>query len=193
MKPFPWKCATCGERAVERRVLDYTAEFEHDGRPYQFVVPGLEVLQCGRCKAIVLDDEANRRVTEAFRAHAGLLTPEQIRAHRKGLHLSQEQLAACLKVANSTVSRWETGAQIQQRAMDTLLRTFFQVPEARRFLGLQQGDGPNNLSVGSQAQEVQSLAERFPGLKITPSAGARTDAQPPGPRVSSDRQRDPHE
>jgi putative zinc finger/helix-turn-helix YgiT family protein len=141
MKPFPWKCATCGERALAPQVLDYTAEFEHDGRPYQFVVPKLPVLQCRKCKAIVLDDEANRKVTEAFRTHAGLLTPEQIRAFRHGLGLSQEQLAACLKVSNSTVSRWETGAQIQQRAMDALLRTFFQVPEARRFLGLMPGDG----------------------------------------------------
>ena len=40
-----------------------------------------------------------------------------------------------LRVAKETVSRWETGAQIQQRAMDLLLRLFFDIPEVRRQLG----------------------------------------------------------
>jgi hypothetical protein len=40
-----------------------------------------------------------------------------------------------LQIADATLSRWETGAQIQQRSMDRLLRGFFFVPEFRRFLG----------------------------------------------------------
>jgi hypothetical protein len=40
-----------------------------------------------------------------------------------------------LDVSESTLSRWETGAQIQQRAMDKLLRGFFEVPAFRQYLG----------------------------------------------------------
>ena len=51
------------------------------------------------------------------------------------LLLTQKLLADHLGIAESTLSRWETGAQIQQRAFDKLLRLYFDVPEARRHLG----------------------------------------------------------
>ena len=138
MTTFPLKCSKCKERQVQRTVLDYRAAFEHDGRAYDFVVPGLSVLQCQRCGTIVLDDQANKLISAAFRQHAGLLPPNQIRQHRERLGLTQKQLAAFLDVSVSTLSRWETDAQIQQRAMDKLLRGFFTVPEFRYFLGYRE-------------------------------------------------------
>jgi hypothetical protein len=39
-------------------------------------------------------------------------------------------------IAEATLSRWETGAQIQQRAMDAFLRVFFRSAEARGVLGV---------------------------------------------------------
>jgi putative zinc finger/helix-turn-helix YgiT family protein len=135
MKPFPWKCRTCREVAVSRERIVYATEVEHDGRAYPVTLPDLEVLRCARCGATVLDDEANRRISEAFRSAAGLLAPAAIRRHREALGLTQKQLATFLDVAESTLSRWETGAQVQQRAMDKLLRAFFDLPEFRRYLG----------------------------------------------------------
>jgi putative zinc finger/helix-turn-helix YgiT family protein len=121
--------------AVHPVTLDsYETEIEHDGRAYPVKVPDLEVLKCEACHAVVLDDTANRKVTEAFRAAVGLLTPEEIREGRQRAGLTQQQLAACLDVSPFTVSRWETGAQVQQKAMDKLLRLFFEVPEARAYM-----------------------------------------------------------
>jgi transcriptional regulator with XRE-family HTH domain len=40
-------------------------------------------------------------------------------------------LARLLGVGEATLSRWETGGQIQQRALDRLLRLYFAVPPAR--------------------------------------------------------------
>jgi putative zinc finger/helix-turn-helix YgiT family protein len=134
MKPYPWKCATCRERAVHPATILYTAELQHDGRPYTVQVPDLQVHRCDRCGALTLDDSANRRVSDALRREAGLLLPAEIRRQREALGLTQKQLASALHLAESTLSRWETGAQIQQRAMDLLLRLFFEIPEARRFL-----------------------------------------------------------
>ena len=134
MKPVPRKCGKCGQGAIAPTVLDYPAEFDHDGRPYQFIIPALRVLRCEKCGRIVLDDEANERITEEFRQVAQLLTPEEIRAGRTKIGLNQQQLAACLQVSNATVSRWESGGQIQQRAMDLLMRTFFDVAAARQYL-----------------------------------------------------------
>jgi putative zinc finger/helix-turn-helix YgiT family protein len=133
--PHPLKCRTCREKGVVPVTMDYTAEIEHDGRLYQVKVPQLEVLRCGACGAIVLGDAASERVSEALRRAAGLLSPAEIKAGRKRLNLKQKELASYLNVAESTLSRWETGGQIQQRAMDTLLRLFFDLPEVRARLG----------------------------------------------------------
>lgn len=47
MKPFPWKCGKCRERAVRPVTLPtYEADQEHDGRSYHVSVTDLEVFQC---------------------------------------------------------------------------------------------------------------------------------------------------
>jgi putative zinc finger/helix-turn-helix YgiT family protein len=143
-RPFPWKCRTCGEKKVRPTVTDYTAEMEHDGRSYTIRVPNLELLECESCKTRMLTDEARRSLSYALRKEAGLLLPGEIREHRLTLGLNQDQLAKYLKVAKETVSRWETGGQIQQRAMDLLLRIFFGVPFVRYWL-----DNPHLSYVGN--------------------------------------------
>jgi putative zinc finger/helix-turn-helix YgiT family protein len=132
-RSFPWKCHTCGVQAVNPTLVDYSADMEHDGRSYSITVPGLGVLECERCRARVLTDAAHQELANALRTAAGLLHPIEIRSRREALGLSQRQLAQHLKVAEATVSRWETGGQIQERAMDLLLRGFFEVPEVRRY------------------------------------------------------------
>jgi putative zinc finger/helix-turn-helix YgiT family protein len=133
-KPFPWKCAACRERAVYPATVDYATTLEHDGRAYDVGVPGLEVPRCRNCGTLVMVDSANRAVSDALRAAAGLLTPAQIRKNREDLGLTQKQLASHLGVADATVSRWETGAQIQQRSLDRLLRLYFGIPSVRTAL-----------------------------------------------------------
>lgn len=136
MRLFPRKCGECRERAVFPVTLpSYTADLEHDGRKYQVMLTEYHVLQCSRCHTIVLDDNADEALSDALRAAAGLLLPSQIRQGRESLGLTQKQLAGFLQISDSTLSRWETGAQIQQRCMDSFLRAFFAVAELRGFLG----------------------------------------------------------
>jgi len=136
MKAFPWKCGKCRERAINPVTLAaYSADLEHDGRKYPITVNGLQAARCDNCGTIMLDDAANRRLSDALRAEVGLLQPAEIRAHREALGLTQKALAGHLQVAEATLSRWETGAQMQQRAMDRFLRVFFQSADARRILG----------------------------------------------------------
>lgn len=134
-RPFPWKCGRCRQREVHPTEGEYTTEFVHDGRSYNVTVSALRTYRCRNCGEVVLDAEANKRIDEAFRRQAGLLTPEEIRRNRKQLGLTQEELAERLSVAEATLSRWENGWQIQQRCLDKLLRLFFELPQARQFLG----------------------------------------------------------
>ncbi len=142
------KCATCRERAVSALVLsEHATELEHDGRKYSVVIRNFPVLRCERCGTLVFDDEANDRLTEALRWAAKLLLPAEIRSERERLKLTQKKLADLLHISESTLSRWETGSQIQQRCMDQLLRGFFSVEEFRRFLG-----GPESPPISQVAQ-----------------------------------------
>jgi len=119
---------------VQPVTADYTAEMDHDGRSYSITVPGLAILKCQRCQAVVLPDNAYVKLSDALRRQIGLLTPAEIRQKRKEIGLSQQELADALQVAMETVSRWETGAQMQQRSLDGFLRAFFDLPSLREYL-----------------------------------------------------------
>ncbi len=134
MRPFPWKCSSCRERAVFPLTEDYTTTVDHDGRSYQIEVPNLVIHSCQKCGKRVLDGEAEDRLMEALRLKAGLLLPSAIKARRLELGLTQKRLAELLGVAEATLSRWESGGQVQQRGYDIGLRAFFSVPEFRAFL-----------------------------------------------------------
>jgi putative zinc finger/helix-turn-helix YgiT family protein len=137
-RAFSPKCGKCRKRAVALTAVPYTTEIHHDGRTYLVTIPDLVVPKCAECGTIALDEEANRQISAAFRREAGLLSPEQIRQHRTALGLTQQELGDLLSVAVSTLSRWETGAQIQQRSLDRFLRAFFAFPQLREALGGRQ-------------------------------------------------------
>jgi len=80
------------------------------------------------------DDETDQQISAAFRRAAGLPAPEEIRQGREKLALTQKQLANLLGVGEGTVSRWGTGARIQQRAMDRFLRVCRASPAAVELL-----------------------------------------------------------
>jgi putative zinc finger/helix-turn-helix YgiT family protein len=137
----PRKCMYCRQNQVVATVLpSYAQELEHDGRKYSVTLSDFHVLQCQNCHELVLDDSADERLNAALRSEAGLLTPAAIRLARESLGYTQQQLADYLRISMYTLSRWETGAQIQQRGMDALLRVFFESVEARRVLGVPRPD-----------------------------------------------------
>ena len=113
----------------------YAAKLEHDGRKYEVTLNDCTVLPCEKCAAIVLDDDAEDRLTDGLRSAAGLLAPAEIRKHREAFGLTQKALANLLAISESTLSRWKTGAQIQQQSMDRFLRCFFELTDVRRYLG----------------------------------------------------------
>lgn len=87
--------------------------------------------RCGKCgeKSIRLAADQRRLPREAR-----LLAPNEIRLGREKLGLTQKEFANLLGVGESTISRWETGAQIQQRAMDRFLRVCLGGPAAVELL-----------------------------------------------------------
>ena len=140
-REFSNKCGRCRERAVAIQTVPYSIQIGHDGQKYSVHIPALSVARCGNCGEVAIDDEADRQIDRAFRQVAGLLGPEEIREGRKRLGYDQKPFAEMLGIATSTLSRWETGAQIQQRFHDGILRAAFQLPALRTFLADLHGVG----------------------------------------------------
>jgi putative zinc finger/helix-turn-helix YgiT family protein len=128
--PFPWRCIECGEKQIFRLATDYFVTVKHE-----IQVPGLEIPTCRKCGEQVFTSKEDDQITAKLRAEIHLLTPEEIRSKRQELSLNQEEFADQIGAAKETISRWETGAVIQSRAMDNLLRLYFESEEVREMLG----------------------------------------------------------
>ncbi|MCE9531555.1 MAG: helix-turn-helix domain-containing protein [Planctomycetes bacterium] len=113
--------------------ISYDTVMNHDGRSYQVHIPNLSAPKCSNCGEISFDVVADIEIDEFFRAEAKLLTPRKIREEREKLGLTQRELAQDLDIAEETLSRWETGIQIQQRAFDKLLRGYFDDENVRAY------------------------------------------------------------
>lgn len=101
-------------------------------------------LHCDRCGEVQvrLDDAdaAERRAGALVRRTLGLMQPEEIRALRENLGLTQAELESRLGLGAKTVVRWESGRVMQSKATDNLLRLIRRDPTALDFLSAQSGD-----------------------------------------------------
>jgi putative zinc finger/helix-turn-helix YgiT family protein len=141
-RDFAKTCRKCHQRAMALATIPYSVAIEHDGREYDVHIPALTVPRCTKCGEFSIDRTADQEIELAFRKLAHLLTAEDIRAGRKRLGLTQQEFAALLGVADATVSRWETGTQVQQRSLDGLIRGVLDVPEFRTYLCTLHGVKP---------------------------------------------------
>ena len=136
-KPFPWGCPKCLTREVRPVTIEYTTNANHDGRLCDVTIPEFVVPKCPACGELVFCNDTDEQISRALRDKLRLLQPDEIRTRRKELHLTQQALAGCISVAQETISRWESGLVIQARAMDRLLRIFFEFPSV--FYGMSPG------------------------------------------------------
>ena len=101
-------------------------------------VPDVSHLACPSCGEVVLRYEESKamqaRAAELYRSSHSLLSAAEIRALRRSRNLTQAQLAALLQLGLNTVSRWESGRNVQSGAMDILLKVLRDVPGALEYL-----------------------------------------------------------
>ena len=114
--------------------VPYGVQIDHDGTKYLVNIPALDVPKCTDCGTISIDDYASEQIDKAFRQEAKLLTADEIRSGRKMLGLRQQDFAKILGIGVSTLSRWESGTQVQQHFHDGILRAFFAHPEMQAYL-----------------------------------------------------------
>jgi len=101
-------------------------------------VPRSPHLACPGCGEILLRADEVRllqsRALEIYREKYDLLSAEAIRALRLRLEMTQEELGSLLRISANTISRWESGRNVQSASLDTLLRLVQNVPESLVYL-----------------------------------------------------------
>jgi DNA-binding transcriptional regulator YiaG len=138
-KPYPRVCTHCGETAVSPANISYDAAVKHDGRLQRFPISRLMIDKCQHCGEEFFTNRSDEQITAGLREFLGLLQPHDIRLRLDELGLTQRDFAARLGVAPETVSRWLNGLSIQTRALDNLMRVFFNFASVREVL---LPDGP---------------------------------------------------
>jgi len=104
----------------------------------EITVQSASHLKCPKCGEIVLRFQDAKRLhedaIEMYRRKHGLLSADEIRAVRERFNLNQADLARLLRLGANTVSRWESGRNVQTAAMDILLRLIRDLPGSIDFL-----------------------------------------------------------
>jgi putative zinc finger/helix-turn-helix YgiT family protein len=177
-------CPVCGKGLLTSHLIDETFDFDVGEETVTVQARGVPVRRCDHCGEELSGPEAARVRHEAVCKAAGFFTPEELKALRKQVDLSQQDFAQLAGVGVATVSRVETGRLIQNRSTDNLFFLIARSEEARRLLAErlasrsrkrsnapagERGDAPGKPVRGNGSQR---------GLKTGPKA-ART----PKPRA----------
>jgi putative zinc finger/helix-turn-helix YgiT family protein len=124
-------CPNCGTRMLAGRLrLPVNGE--------EISVQSARFLGCPKCGEIVLRFQDSKRLHEdaiaIYRKRHGLLSADEIRVIRAQFGLTQASLARLLRLGANTVSRWESGRNVQTAAMDLLLRLIRDLPGSIDYL-----------------------------------------------------------
>lgn len=126
-------CPACGTAMIEKR-----GKLRLPVNGEDIAVPSAVHLTCPKCHEVVLRFEDSRRLgadaIAIYRRKHGLLSADEIRGIRERFDLTQADFARLLRLGANTLSRWESGRNVQTEAMDTLLRMIRDVPGSIEYL-----------------------------------------------------------
>lgn len=126
-------CPRCGTMMTERR-----SALEVPVNGAEVSVPSAAHLRCPKCDEVVLRFADARRLQEdaiaIYRKKHGLLSADEIRGIRERFGLTQSELAHLLHLGANTISRWESGRNVQTEAMEMLLRLIRDLPGSLDYL-----------------------------------------------------------
>ncbi|HOO56567.1 MAG TPA: type II toxin-antitoxin system MqsA family antitoxin [bacterium] len=128
------KCPFCGNKSFQKKHGDFHFTITDDGSnpdalEFETIIPDSDWEECPSCKEILLSKELDRQIENWQYTREGLLTPDELKQIRKEFGLSQVEIAKYLGVGEKSYTRWENRLSIQSKAMDNLIRLFYDDPE----------------------------------------------------------------
>ena len=127
-------CPICHALALEGRVIDDRFQYLSEDGLISVLTRSVPVEVCGNCGEVLSGPVAAVLRHAAICETLGLLTPERIKAIREGFGLSQAQFSKLTGIGEATISRWERGRLLQNRANDRYLRLLSSLPDSMQVL-----------------------------------------------------------
>src|SRR4051812_40729041 len=123
------RCPECGHSPLREETITDRFEYRADEEePISIEVAGVPVEVCPNCGERYFGPAAVRVQHAAVCRALGLLTPEEIQAIRERFGPTQAEFARLTGIGEATISRWERGRMLPNRAMDRYLRLLAQNP-----------------------------------------------------------------
>lgn len=117
------KCPNCGHSPLNQETVTDRFEYRADGEePLTIESTHVSVEVCPNCGERYFGSKAARKQHAAVSRALGLLSPEEIQAIRERLGPTQAEFARLTGIGEATISRWECGRLLPNRAMDNYLR-----------------------------------------------------------------------
>lgn len=153
------ECPDCA--STESTCSCETQRFEYGQGPGSVVLScTVPVYTCAVCNAHWTGPEAEDIRQEAVCRHLGRLTPREIRSIRDAYGLSQAEFSRLTGFGEASLSRWETGIQVQNASSDRLLR-------------LVRADASNLLRLQDLERDGAVETPKFKVIEITPELRRR--------------------
>ncbi|MCI0378496.1 MAG: type II toxin-antitoxin system MqsA family antitoxin [Gemmataceae bacterium] len=115
------KCVVCGKGLLRAVTVSREVDYNDDGSALKIQVK-LPAEKCSHCGETFFGPQAAQVEHAALCRALGLLTPKEIVALREALGLSQEEFSDLTGIGRATISRWERGRLLPNKAMDHYLR-----------------------------------------------------------------------
>lgn len=118
--PSKFVCGECGSERIRtsREIYNFPYGVGNDTVELSCEVP---FRKCSDCGFRFIDREAEDICHEAVCKHLGVMTPSQVKDLRKMYKLNQAEFAEITELGEATLSRWERGIVIQNKAYDNYL------------------------------------------------------------------------
>ena len=113
-------CPECGSNKLMRSQEEYRFPYGKGTEAVELSAM-VEVEKCGDCGFSYLGPTAERACHEAICEHLGVMKPSQIKGLRDYHGLTQAEFSKITGLGEATLSRWERGILIQNKAYDNYL------------------------------------------------------------------------
>jgi putative zinc finger/helix-turn-helix YgiT family protein len=157
------KCPECEKGRLTPHLIDETFDFDLGEETIKVHARNVPVERCDNCGAELSGPAAAKVRHEAVCKAAGFFTPEEVKALRKRLGLSQEEFARLGGMGVATVSGVERGRRIQNRSTDNLFYLLAESDEARRLLAERLAQRTRKRSEPPSGQGGDSVGKSSPG------------------------------
>lgn len=154
-------CEICEEGEVTKAPVDTAFEYNCGGDIVEMKIT-VPVYSCKSCGSEYTGAEAEEIKHESICDYLHILTPKQIKTLRANYHMSRSEFSEATGIGSASISRWETGAIIQNKAHDNYLRLLVEKENMQKIL--------------EQNQEISIVAETpcFLALKLNDSMVRRS-------------------